>query len=132
MPLKECRALVTQMDMRVEHGFFPSNASSFKYGALFDERSVFDALRAAFMVHADPKSSAVLFLTNLQSVCGINDFPLLREAVAQWTQCTHADEPPLFARRAWTAYLRSIEDGSYYFSIDELIAMCCAAPVRVA
>ena len=41
-------------------------------------------------------------------------------------------QPADFAARSWAAYLECVREGSYYFSVDELVAICTQAQVNVA
>jgi len=111
---------------------FPQNGPGCKYSALFDPNPSFDALREAFMIFGDPNSKADTFVRLLmQQVAGRKHLTFTRN-VQTWIAAATSDcEPMGFGVRAWSAYLSCVQDKSYYFSVDELLAMCCQAATRV-
>ena len=111
---------------------FPCDGPSCRYSALFDTRSIFDPLRASFLVYGDPNVRATSFLQMMEER-GANavNTPFLAEVQA-WMQTTSPVEaPPDFGVRAWSAYLACIREGSYFFSIDELLSICMQSSTRV-
>ena len=55
------------------------------------------------------------------------------EKLHQWNAAADPVSLPAdFAVRAWGAYLECIREGSYIFSVDELVAICKQAQVNVA
>ena len=108
------------------------NGPDCKYSALFDARPAFDALREAFLIFADPNSQAVVF-TRLLSELGVPATTAeFIGKLRQWNTTpllVHA--PVAFNTRAWNAYLDCIRQGSYFFSVDELLGICSQARVRV-
>jgi len=111
---------------------FPADGPGTKYDALFDPRPAFDALRDAFMIYADPEARVTTFLQHLQEqvvIAGDADFVA---KVSLWSQSVMPlDAPVDFCTRAWQAYLTCVTDGDYYFSADELLAICMQARARV-
>ena len=103
---------------------FPEHGPCCKYAALFDERPVFDSLRWAFLVQADPRSGVGLMLEALGDLIGVNDtsadvfaraidfHTMLKELHAHEVQ---SSEPHEFAMRAWEAYVESTQETNYYF-----------------
>ena len=60
-------------------------------------------------------------------------FADLYGAAHSWSAASSALEPMPkdFARKSWPAYLRAVKNNGYYFSVDELTAMCSVAQVGV-
>ena len=53
--------------------------------------------------------------------------------VGEWAQFPDRESGPRdFSPRAWQTYLTVIRQPSYYFSVDELLAMCALAGVNMA
>ena len=110
---------------------FPRGGPECKYAALFDPRPVFDSLRATFMGYADPSSQAILFLRRLQEQGAEDTNSGFFTKVRRWIDtATPVGEPSDFGVRAWSAYLICVQESSYFFSIDELLAICTQAAVR--
>ena len=91
---------------------FPDDGPSSKYTALFDPRPVFDPLRRAFLVHADPCMRFHTFQRSLKQMLDVN-----RRVGMAWEVATSfhekvlhlcqidegLTEPHDFAERAWDA-----------------------------
>ena len=88
---------------------FPDGGPSCKYAALFDERSMFDNLRKAFLLHAGTDSKPTTFLACLEIVDVTNRCRDFAEALRAWVALSLVPGHPLnFGRRAWPAYLHGI------------------------
>ena len=111
---------------------FPIGGPDCKYSALFDSSPVFDSLREAFIVFADRGSRATLFLHCLQEQ-GLSDrHESFFGKLQQWIDTASPLEAPVdFGVRAWSAYLACVRKVSYLFSVDELLAVCTQASIRV-
>ena len=102
-----------------------------RYTALFDRRSVFDALRTTF-VNEDKE----MFHFHFNEIVEREGSQYLREILhAIWDSLTSdtVSVPLNFAQRAWPVYLQTVATrSSYYFSPEELVLMCYKAGVRLA
>ena len=121
---------------------FPANSPAHKYAALFHSDSVFDSLRFSFIVAADAGMTLGTFRDRLHNPVVETDAAYLTDAImAALAQLTHAADafahvgffgiPWDFADRAWPAYLETMMDPSYYFSIEELIVMASVARITL-
>ena len=111
---------------------YPVDGPDCKYSALFDPRPVFDALREAFMLFKSSRAPGRLFLNLLQEQAVDDSNETFRGLVGQWLATSSpSGPPPDFAVRAWSAYLKCVTEPGYYFSVDELLAICKQASVRV-
>ena len=120
---------------------FPVDGPSCKYAAIFDTRPAFDALRLAFLLHADPHLQIETAMGALASVIAADDAePALLagafafyEQMQRWSQRNMPMcDPPDFSTRAWGAYLKCIQRTDYYFSVEELLVVCARARVNVS
>ena len=121
---------------------FPANGPAHKYAALFHPDPAFDALRFSFMVEADAEMTLTAFRDRLETVVSEIDALYLTDVLlAALVKFTHAADafaqvgllcmPEDFAERAWPAYLETVMDNSYYFSIEELIVMASVAGITL-
>lgn len=121
---------------------FPANGPAHKYAALFNPDPAFDALRFSFMVDADAELTLTAFKDRLETVVSEIDASYLTDIfLAALVKFTHAADafaqvgllrmPEDFAERAWPAYLETVMDNSYFFSIEELIVMASVAGITL-
>jgi hypothetical protein len=109
---------------------WPTIGPPSKYAALFDDRSEFDSLRFSFLVHGDGQQTIASFVMNLRGI--IHDAlgnlsqenlghscSFLQLAVNWQNTASPTQEPPDFARRAWSAYAKCVQNPLYYFSPQE-------------
>ena len=122
---------------------FPLIGPSCKYSALFDDRNEFDALRLQFLIQADSCSGIHHIICEIERLmlersAGLSSgqthtVQLFLESALHWRNClTGMQEPSMFASRAWPAYIESIKDPSYYFSVAELTIIAAQAQRNVA
>ena len=111
---------------------FPHDGPNCKYSALFDPRPMFDFLRAAFLVYGDPDLRATSFLRLMEArAVHSGNVSFLADVQAWMATTVPVEAPANFGARAWDAYLACVQDGRYYFSVEELIGICAQASVRV-
>ena len=111
---------------------FPHDGPNCKYSALFDPRPMFDFLRAAFLVYGDPDFRATSFLRLMEArAVHSGNVSFLADVQAWMATTVPVEAPANFGARAWDAYLACVQDGRYYFSVEELIGICAQASVRV-
>jgi hypothetical protein len=119
---------------------YPANGPASKYEALFDSRPCFDPLRYSFLVAGGLGSfleglSGILCSVSNHDDVGANSIATARafEAHVRSYRLTLVtiDAPVDFAARTWAAYLKSISDKSYYFSVEELLLLARCACVNV-
>jgi hypothetical protein len=128
--VKATKRLAAQNYARIP---FPEDGPQSKYSALFDSRSMFDGLRENFMTWADPASKPMRFLDQLRLQASSLANDRFQSKVDAWAMATDPDAMPEdFGRRAWGAYLHCVQNRSYYFSPEELVAICRQAQVSVA
>jgi len=111
---------------------FPAGGPRCRYEALFDARAEFDALRESFMTFAPESSPRPFFDLARDALSDGTHTPFLR-SLSAWVECPSSlREPVAFGRWCWEAYMECLNVKTFYFSVEELIAVCLVANVNVA
>ena len=111
---------------------FPVDGPDCKYCALFDARPMFDPLRQTFLTFNDQASKPSSLLIFLESPDFLGAPVGFISALRAWHDLHNInEEPEQFGVRAWNAYLMCVRNEAYFFSVDELTAICQQAGVRV-
>ena len=103
-----------------------------KYAALFDHREEFDAIRESFIIHNEALSKPSIFATELEKYDVHNTYQDLKKTLQEWLTRSVVDTvPDNFYHCAKSAYLKAIQNQSYYFSTAELVNICIQTKTNI-
>ena len=123
---------------------FPPDGPPHKYAALFDQRPCFDAIRRAFLIrsslHERERTMQVLLdavgklaeeqphgaLAKSLGATLVSKLITLTQGEPNWS-----DPPEGFFEAAWPAYIEAVQEGDYFYSSEEVLAVAHGAEQNV-